>query len=238
MTSKNKRFFVVCGLPRSGTTHFADKLTEYFSNINMPLTIYDEINPCDFIYNTDKRFNRHLRKSKLSRNATIGENKDRFLRKAENFNHNLSVKKIFNNVFYIDNKIPVFKYPRILESNNFRRLMRNLMNNYDIYIFFLTRPSDQVFESFRRRNMYFSRYWPFNIIIQYYISTYKKIEMSLSPFIVSNETNIKDINLSEFLLFDEHLRLIDDKFKFFIIWRYFFKMTVILRNKVLRKSYW
>ena len=240
MKFNQKSIIIVAGLPRSNTTHFADTLSEYIqSKFNIESLIYDELDPTNFIDYENKNYDKHLKKSKLLRKPTSGELNDRFTKKSIMFlKNNLSLHQRFHNTFCINNKLAIFKFPRILESKKFRMLLMNLCESNDIYLFFLSRPNKSVMQSFIRRNMYFSKYLPFKYFVLLYIFTYKRIEKKLMKFIVPSNFIIDNYEMDSNLLKLDDVKSLEIQFRYFFIWRYYFKSLIIIRNYLFRRLYW
>ena len=86
--------------------------------------------------------------------------------------------------------------------------------------------------------MYFSKYLPFKYFIHLYIHLYKGIEQKFKNFIVPSDFVIDNYEINSNLLKLNDIKSLEIEFRYFFIWRYYFKLLVIVRNFLFRRLYW
>ena len=234
---------LVCGCPRSGTTHIAQKIFDCIRAKDNNIQYYIELNPQVFVMPAEKYWQHKFQHSKKTRALTVSEKSSRFALSKKIFQeHDLDLISRFKTLFLKDG-IALFKYPTLMQSREFRVLLSILLDHsVNVYLMWCVRDSDETFKSFQRRNLYFSKTsmlcgYLSKLLINDYNDIAKKLpgnSISLNSEISIETIERTKINKDIFNIINEHFKL-----SFRTIRRtLFLRMVILIRNKLLKKDYW
>ena len=238
------RIVIVTGFPRSGTTITADRIRAILSDSRSDVRIYDELNPFRFVDGSETYYSHLRHRSLLKRPTTINERPERFNKKKQEFDElNLDYHSRFSALFF-RSAIPVIKYPSILENQKFiKNLIKLLDAGVTINIVYCVREKSELKASFRRRNLYF-----FNTLIgRLIIEKWIKFEVDLIKLLKNVTVSIDstdeclmetlDISIDRNKL--QALLHLNNRYRqFYSTLQIYKRVTVFLRKKVFKRSYW
>lgn len=242
-TDANNAIYIVTGMPRSGTTITADRIADKLNKAGLNAKIYDEIDPTRFVKDVELYYRHLLARSSLIRNPTRNETAHRFSKKKTEFLAlELDYVSRFKRIFMNDH-VPIFKYPGVLEDTEFRSLLIAAVDaQIAVNLIYCVREDKEVIRSFRDRKMHFSNiffgYWALKL----WMFFERKYRINILKHVVHMDDNLDEKLINGHFVIDREELIHVDKclsnLRTLTILKYYRQAAVLIRKRILRRRFW